>query len=132
MKGISIAENPVHLGRRARAEIEPPFTGDPAWYEAYGARHADDGVEGRLVSLFTFDASWDAWEVHPNGSELVLCTAGEMTLHQEKGDGTTATVVLTPGRYAINEPGTWHTADVQGGATALFITAGLGTRHRPR
>jgi hypothetical protein len=30
------------------------------------------------------------------------------------------------------EPGTWHTADVAGAATAVFITAGLGTQHRPR
>ncbi len=32
----------------------------------------------------------------------------------------------------INEPGVWHTADVESTATALFITAGLGTEHRPR
>jgi hypothetical protein len=43
-----------------------------------------------------------------------------------------ATVSLAPGQYAINEPGTWHTADVEGPATALFITAGWGTQHRPR
>jgi hypothetical protein len=40
--------------------------------------------------------------------------------------------VARPGQYAINEPGTWHTADVTGETTALFITAGLGTQHRPR
>jgi hypothetical protein len=53
-------------------------------------------------------------------------------LHQEKADGTRSTVALQPGEYAINEPGTWHTADVTGPATAVFITAGLGTQHRPR
>jgi hypothetical protein len=26
----------------------------------------------------------------------------------------------------------WHTADVVGTATALFITAGMGTQNRPR
>jgi hypothetical protein len=31
-----------------------------------------------------------------------------------------------------NEPGTWHSANVVGEATALFITAGMGTQHRPR
>jgi hypothetical protein len=41
-------------------------------------------------------------------------------------------VILDPGKYAINEPGTWHTADVDGEATALFITTGLGIAHRPR
>jgi hypothetical protein len=41
-------------------------------------------------------------------------------------------VVLGPGEYAINERGTWHTADIIGEATALFIAAGVGTQHRPR
>jgi hypothetical protein len=43
-------------------------------------RHVGDGVEGRLVSMFTFDAPWDGWEVHPLGAEIVVCTAGEITL----------------------------------------------------
>ena len=43
-----------------------------------------------------------------------------------------ATVTLGPGDYAINPPGAWHTADVEEEAAALFITAGLGTEHRPR
>jgi len=41
-------------------------------------------------------------------------------------------VLLNAGQYAINAPGVWHTADVSGKATALFITAGMGTQHRPR
>jgi hypothetical protein len=41
-------------------------------------------------------------------------------------------VVLKPGQYAINEAGVWHTADVERRATAVFITAGRGTEHRPR
>jgi hypothetical protein len=39
---------------------------------------------------------------------------------------------LTTGEYAINPPGTWHTADVEGSASAVFITAGMGTQTRPR
>lgn len=45
---------------------------------------------------------------------------------------TRRTLSLRPGEYAINEPETWHTADVAGAATAVFITAGWGTEHRPR
>lgn len=62
----------------------------------------------------------------------MVCTAGTMTLHQELASGERRTVVLTEGQYAVNEPGTWHTADVDGPATALFITSGEGTGHRPR
>ncbi len=129
----NLFKTPVHLGLGATATIEPEMTGDMQWYEAYGARHdASDGAEGRLVSLYTFSEPWKSWEMHPNGDELVLCTAGEITLHQEWPDGRTGKVTIGPGEYVINEPGVWHTADVTAPATALFITAGLGTQHRPR
>ena len=82
--------------------------------------------------MHTFDKSWDSWEMHPVGHEVVLCTAGTITLHQEPANGSRRTVILNPGEYVINEPGTWHTADVEQEATAVFITAGLGTEHRPR
>lgn len=72
------------------------------WYKAYAQRHASDGAEGR------------------------------MTLHQQHADGTTATVHIGPGEYVINPPGCLHTADVKGEATALFITAVMGTEHRQR
>jgi quercetin dioxygenase-like cupin family protein len=70
--------------------------------------------------------------MHPNGTEVVVCTAGRMVLTQELADGRRETVALEPGEYAINPPGVWHTADVDGEATALFITPGIGTQHRPR
>lgn len=127
-----IRKHPIHLGLDATAIPQPEFTGDLSWYEDYGKRHADDGAEARLVGMHTFTKNWDMWEVHPEGSEVVLCIEGTMILHQEKSDGTRASVTLEPGQYAINEPGTWHTADIVDRATALFITAGLGTTHRPR
>jgi uncharacterized cupin superfamily protein len=101
------------------------------WYAQYAERHASDGREGRLVSMYTFNAPWDSWEMHPGGSELVLCTAGSITLIQEQ-DGKHVTTKLEPGDYAINPPGAWHTADVAVSATAVFVTSGLGTQHRPR
>jgi len=49
----------VHLGLGAKAVAEPAFTGLD-WYEGYSARHdADDGVEGRLVSMHCFQGDWD-------------------------------------------------------------------------
>ena len=65
------------------------------------------------------------------GEKAVICTAGEITLIQELPDGTQS-VALRAGDYAINPRGVWHTADIAGHATALFITAGVGTEHRPR
>lgn len=131
MSGRRLDERFIHLGLGATAVPQPPFSG-MEWYDGYGDRHDGDGAEGRLVSMYTFDAPWDSWEMHPAGTEVVICTAGAMTLHQEHADGTTATVTITAGEYAINPPGTWHTADVAGSATAVFITAGIGTELRPR
>lgn len=128
--GYRLSENPVHLGRNASAEIESPITG-MEWYADYVDRHSDDGREGRLISEYTFHSSWDSWEMHPQGSELVYCIRGEMTLIQEK-EGRSHSVQLRSGEFVINEPGVWHTADVRESCTALFITAGLGTQHRPR
>ena len=125
-----LAKFPAHLGLGARVMREPEFTGG-AWYEAYGARHAPDGKEGRLVSMHTFTTSWASWEMHPEGEELVVCTAGRIILHQDI-EGQMATVALGPGEAVINPPGVWHTADVDGICTALFITAGMGTQVRPR
>jgi mannose-6-phosphate isomerase-like protein (cupin superfamily) len=126
-----LADVPVHLGLGGVAVPLAPFTGDPDWYVQYAGQTASDGVEGRLVTVHTFAEPWDSWEVHPSGDELVLCVEGSIVLHQEKA-GVTRTVTLEKGEAVINPPGWWHTADVTGSATALFITAGVGTEHRAR
>lgn len=121
----------IHLGLGATAVPQPPFDG-MEWYGGYAMRHGADGAEGRLVSQYTFTESWSSWEMHPAGAEVVICTAGAMTLIQELADGTLARTPLQQGEYAINPPGVWHTADVATEASAVFITAGEGTQHRPR
>lgn len=128
---FSLNETPVHLGLGATVVRQERFTGDPSWYTAYGVRHAADGAEGRLVSLHTFHEPWKGWEMHPQGEELVVCIAGVIILHQEI-NGAVRTVRLSPGEAVVNPRGAWHTADVEGTATALFITAGAGTEGRPR
>ncbi|MEQ8746852.1 hypothetical protein [Pyruvatibacter sp.] len=132
MTAKNLEQYPLHLGLGATALVQPEMTGDMDWYDAYTRRHGNDGAEGRLVSMYTFTQPWDMWEMHPSGAEVVLCTHGAMTLHQEAPDGSRTTVALAAGDYIINAPGVWHTADVDGSATAVFITAGEGTQHRPR
>src|SRR5688500_6057202 len=106
-----LARNPIHLGFGTSATSEPVFDGTMQWYEAYSARHAAEAGEKRLVSQSTFDAPWRMWEMHPQGSEVVLCTASEITLVQEIA-GEPVRTTLRAGEYAINGPGVWHTADV--------------------
>lgn len=102
------------------------------WYADYATRTDEDGAEGRLMTMSRFTESWSSWEMHPHGDEVVVCLSGTMTIHQEMADGCTSTMTIGAGDYAINPPGVWHTADINGAATALFITVGLGTAHRPR
>jgi quercetin dioxygenase-like cupin family protein len=130
MSKLSLERFPLHLGLGARSVPQPEFTG-MEWFADYVERNAADGNEARLVSLYSFRESWTSWERHPVGDEAVICTAGEITLIQELPDGTQKTT-LRPGEYAVNPRGVWHTADVADHATALFITAGVGTEHRPR
>jgi len=122
---------PVHLGLGAKVADQPAFTGMD-WYAAYGERTAADGKEGRLVSMYDFSTSWDSWEMHPEGDELVVCLSGEITLIQEYPDGRLHSETLLAGQYIVNPAGVWHTADVSQPASALFVTAGMGTQGRPR
>ncbi len=132
MTSGNLRQTPIHLGMGATATVQPEMKGDLSWYNDYGARTATDGREGRLVSCYSFDAPWTSWEMHPEGHEVVICTSGALTLHQEYPDGRILVVALKSGDFAINEPGVWHTADVEKEATAVFITSGVGTQHRPR
>jgi len=130
-----LEDHPVHLGLGASATPQPAFPRDERamqWYDDYSQRHGADGIEGRLVSLFHFTEDWTGWEMHPAGAEVVVCIAGTMDLIQEMPDGTHQHTLLNPGEYAINPPGVWHTADIAGEASGLFITAGTDTQHRPR
>lgn len=66
------------------------------------------------------------------GDELVVCIEGTIELLQEI-KGQIRSAVLDEGEAMINPPGVWHTADVNGGGAAvLIITAGMGTKNRPR
>ena len=121
----------IHLGLGATSEPLPPFDG-PEWYQRYAADHASDGAEARLVSQHSFTEGWSTWEMHPHGSEVVLCISGSMVLTQEFPDGSRKKTTLSAGEYAINAPGVWHIADVETHAEAIFITAGKDTQMRDR
>jgi quercetin dioxygenase-like cupin family protein len=81
--------------------------------------------------MHRYAKSWESWEVHPLGEELVVCTEGTIELLQEI-DGQIRSAVLHEGEAVVNPPGVWHTANVDGGAAVLIITAGIGTKNRPR
>jgi quercetin dioxygenase-like cupin family protein len=121
----------AHLGLGARVDTLPDFRWTPEYLDAYRDRTAPDGNEGRLVVLMQQGESWDSWERHPAGDELVVLLSGRVDLIQEI-DGEHRVVELSPGMAVINPPGVWHTADVHEPGEALFITPGLGTEVRAR
>ena len=121
----------VHLGLGARATPLPDFEWTPEYLEAYGRRFADDGREGRLVTMGRSAESWTTWERHPAGEEVVVLLSGRMDLIQ-RTDGAERRIPLRPGQAVVNRTGVWHTVDVHEPGDALFITPGQGTEHEPR
>lgn len=87
---------------------------------------------GRLVSTYDFKENWTTWEKHPEGEELVILLAGAMDLILSVNDREESVSLNSPGQYLIVPRDIWHTANVQQGALAMFITDGEGTRNRPR
>jgi mannose-6-phosphate isomerase-like protein (cupin superfamily) len=120
----------IHLGLGATATPLPEFTWSPDYLAGYQERFAADGAEGRLVCVLAQDATWDSWERHPAGEEVVVLLSGRVDLVQEI-DGTEHVVELQPGQAVINPAGVWHTARVHEPGVALFITPGRGTEAKP-
>ena len=121
----------IHLGLGARSTPLPDFEWSPSYLEAYTARFADDGDDGRLVTMGRNGESWSTWERHPAGEEVVVMLSGRVDLIQ-RIDGGERRTTLEPGQAVINPTGVWHTADVHEPGDALFITPGRGTEHEPR
>jgi len=120
----------VHLGLGATATPLEDFEWSPSYLESYERRFASDGKEGRLVVISPQDETWDFWERHPAGEEVVVLLTGRADLVQEL-DGEAVTTPLRPGEAIINPAGVWHRSVVHEPGTALFITPGIGTEHRP-
>jgi uncharacterized cupin superfamily protein len=121
----------VHLGLGTRAVPVPDFAWTPEFLAQYEASFADDGDEGRLVCVVAQDATWDTWERHPAGEELVVLLTGRVDLIQDL-DGRHQVVELHPGQAVVNPRNIWHTATVHEPGDALFVTPGRGTEHRSR
>jgi quercetin dioxygenase-like cupin family protein len=128
---IDLTAQPIHLGLGSRASAVEGFGWDGGALAAYAAAAAPDGAEGRMVMVFQGSRSWDTWERHPAGDEVVVCLSGRMTIILDV-DGEHEEVALGPCEAMVNPGGVWHTADVHEPVCFLTITPGQGTEHRPR
>jgi uncharacterized cupin superfamily protein len=120
----------VHLGQGSTAIPLPDFEWSAEYLEAYRSRFEADAGEGRLVCVLAQEATWNGWERHPAGEELVYLLSGRVDVVQEI-DGEDHVVALRPGDAMINPANVWHTARVHEPGLALFVTPGAGTEHRP-
>jgi hypothetical protein len=119
----------LHLGPDGTAV---PLDVDAAFWEKLSTGGFAHLGPGRLVSAYTFTADWTSWEQHPAGEEVVVLMAGALELVLQAEDGERRVDLHQPGQFLLVPRGAWHTANVAHSATALFITPGEGTRHRPR
>src|SRR5262245_13003439 len=113
----------IQLSPGSKATPIPDFEWTPAFMERFAADFASDGDEGRLGCVVDQGATWDTWERHPAGEEVVVLLSGRVDVIQEI-DGEHRVVELHAGEAMINPPGVWHTADVHEPGQGLFITPG--------
>ena len=93
-------------------------------------RHLSSAT-GRLLSIFSYDSTWDYQERHPDGEELALVLDGEVDFLLDVGDGEQP-VHLDRGEACVVPTGAWHRAAVAAPCTILFITpVPARTEHRP-
>jgi mannose-6-phosphate isomerase-like protein (cupin superfamily) len=105
-----------------------PLEVGPDFWETIDQR---DDLAERLVGTFAFDADWSSWEVHPAGDEIVVLLSGAVDLVLDEPEGERI-IQLRDHGAAVVPRGVWHTANVVAPSTALHITRGEGTEHRPR
>ncbi len=129
-EGFDLSTTFVHLGLGGSVTPLPEFTWSAEHLAAYEARFAADGDEGRLVCVTPQSATWDSWERHPAGDEIVVLLSGRVDVVQEI-EGAERVVELRAGQAMVNPRNVWHTTRVHEPGRALFITPGAGTEHRP-
>ncbi|XLZ69389.1 WxcM-like domain-containing protein [Massilia sp. SR12] len=119
----------LHLGPGGTAV---PLEVNETFWEKLGSGGLDHLGPGRLVSTYDFNADWTGWERHPAGEEVVVLITGALEFVLESAQGEQSIALERPGQFLLIPRGVWHTANVAASATALFITPGDGTEHRPR
>jgi mannose-6-phosphate isomerase-like protein (cupin superfamily) len=93
-------------------------------------REYGDFAGHELIACHSFTQSWESWEMHPNGDEVVVLLSGAVRFVLQTPGGDTAVELREQGQYVVVRKGVWHTAEVLSAATLLFITPGEGTEHR--
>ena len=121
----------THLRLKPDGRAEPLTVCPDLWPDIIAGKLGSFHNE-YLVTTANFTADWESWEVHPNGDEIVILMSGAMDFILDTPDGEQTCSVRNPGEYIFMTKGVWHTANAVKPSTMLFITAGEGTRGKPR
>jgi len=106
-ESFDLSQTFIHLGLGARATAIPDFEWSAEFLDTYEQANAADGDEGRLVCISPQTQTWDFWERHPHGEEVVVLLSGRSDVVQDI-DGGERTISLAPGQAVINPAGVWH------------------------
>ena len=105
--------------------------GDEFWRRLSAADPTLASADGGwLISSYVLTESWNKWEMHPRGDEVLHCRSGACELVLDLPDGH-RTLHLTSGSTLVVPQSAWHTAKVVERAELLHITYGSGTTFRP-
>jgi mannose-6-phosphate isomerase-like protein (cupin superfamily) len=93
-------------------------------------RDRDELAAGRVLTVFSYDSTWDYQERHPDGDELAFVLDGACDVLVDVGSGERP-VQLSAGQACVIPSGAWHRAAIHQPATLLFITpVPTRTQHR--
>lgn len=85
-------------------------------------------IEGRLAGVIPVYRDF-AWEMHPDGDELLYVIQGAITVVLEREGGEDVSEVDT-GKMFVVPRGVWHRVRVRTPGKLLFCTPGPRTEHR--
>ncbi len=86
--------------------------------------------DGRVLGVFEYESTWNYWERHPVGVEVVYALRGAVRFHLHDGHDGTA-VRLVAGQSLLVPEGVWHRAEIVTSAQLLFVTPTPSlTQHR--
>lgn len=125
---IDLKRTAIHLAPNGSLR---PVEGFDLDYDGYMEQFCSPGSPGALAHVVHSDRDWPAWEVHPEGDELVFLLSGRASFYQDVG-GRVERIDVGPGEGLVNPAGVPHTADVIEPFTALYLTPCPGTHHIPR
>src|SRR5581483_4739596 len=98
----------TYLALHGAGEAKPIAVDDSFWPDVMAGKHPEL-EKGWLVGAFPMEADWPAWEMHPEGEEVLTLLSGEIEMIVEEG-GAESRIVMKPGRTFVMPRGAWHRA----------------------